>query len=132
MFAALETKRSARKNETFSKSLFSKKFRPGFAGVCSPPGDSPLQYYLNGLRTSSEGHSCFLFSLGALGRCATAFRFLAYAASVNALYAVTLCALTRFPRKARRDPTYAFVLEASLCARAHDTPPFAYALQLPR
>ena len=128
MFAVLETKRSIRKNETFSKPLFSKKIRPGFAGVCSPPGDSPLPCYLNGLRTSSEGHSYFLFSLCALGRFATAFRFLAYAASANALNAATLCALTIFPRKARRDPTFVPAFEASPFASVYDTPPFAFAL----
>lgn len=37
----------------------------------------------------------------------------AHATSVNALYAATLEAFTRWPRKARRDPMLAYVLEAS-------------------
>ena len=55
------------------------------------------------------------------------FRFLAYATSVAALNAATLCATTTFPRKARRDPKPAYELDASLFAPAYDTPPFAYA-----
>ena len=73
-----------------------------------------------------------MLSLFALGRCATAFSLSAYAASTNALYAATLCALTRLPRKARREPTFVFVFEASLFAFVNDTPPFAFALLLPR
>ena len=40
-------------------------------------------------------------------------RFFAHAASLNALNAATLNALTICPRKARRDPTFALVYEAS-------------------
>ena len=61
-------------------------------------------------------------------RFAPAFRASLYAASLNALYATTLCALTSLPRKARREPTYACAYEASLFALAYETPPFAYAL----
>ena len=55
------------------------------------------------------------------------FDALAYAFSLNDLYATTLDALTSFPRKARREPTLVYELDASLCAYALDTPPFAYA-----
>lgn len=58
-------------------------------------------------------------------RFAPAFRASLYAASLNALYAATLCALTSLPRKARREPMLAFAYEASLPAFANDTPPFA-------
>lgn len=45
----------------------------------------------------------------------TLFRFyaFAYATSVIALYAATLCALTILPRKASRDPTLALEFDAS-------------------
>jgi hypothetical protein len=55
------------------------------------------------------------------------FRFLAYATSVAALNAATLCATTTFPRKARRDPIFALEYDASILAFAHDTPPTACA-----
>ena len=45
-------------------------------------------------------------------RFAPALRASRYAASLNALYAATLCALTSLPRKARREPTYESALEA--------------------
>ena len=51
----------------------------------------------------------------------------AYAISVNDLNALTLCALTIFPRKARREPTCVLEAEASTIAFAHDTPPYEYA-----
>ena len=54
--------------------------------------------------------------------------FSAYAASTNALNAVTLSATTILPRKARRDPTLVLEDDASLCALAYDTPPAAPAL----
>ena len=63
-----------------------------------------------------------------------AFRFVAslpfsaHATSVSALNAATLSATTILPRKARRDPTYAYETDASLLAPAYDTPPNAYAL----
>ena len=41
------------------------------------------------------------------------FNALAYAFSLNDLYATTLDALTSFPRKARREPTNVFAYEAS-------------------
>ena len=41
------------------------------------------------------------------------FDALAYAFSLNDLYATTLDALTSFPRKARREPTFVLVLVAS-------------------
>ena len=37
----------------------------------------------------------------------------AYATSLIALYALTLTAFTILPRKARREPTYAYAYEAS-------------------
>ena len=61
-------------------------------------------------------------------RFAPALRASLYAASLNALYAATLCAFTIWPRKARREPTYELAFEASLYAYAFDTPPYAYAL----
>lgn len=100
--------------------LFQKKFDPASPGSHSLPAQ-----YLNGLRTLSEGHSFFRFF--ALGRCATAFSLYAHAASLNALYAATLCALTISPRKARRDPTLVLAYDASLYAYANDTPPYALA-----
>ena len=42
-----------------------------------------------------------------------ALRASRYDTSLAALYAATLAALTRVPRKARREPTYAYVNEAS-------------------
>lgn len=60
-------------------------------------------------------------------RFAPAFRASRYAASLNALYAATLCALTSLPRKARREPTTALACEASLYASAYETPPLAFA-----
>lgn len=86
--------------------IFQKIFDPASPGV----GVAPAQY-LNGLRTLSEGHSFFAFF--ALGRCATALSLSAHAASLNALYAVTLCALTSLPRKAKREPTNAYAYAAS-------------------
>ena len=128
---ALRTKRAKIKTKRFPGSkrsvplrrfpehpFFKKKFDPASPGSYSLPAQ-----YLNGLRTLSEGHSFF-----ALGRCATAFSLYAHAASLNALYAATLCALTISPRKARRDPTLAYAYDASLLAYAYDTPPSAYAL----
>ena len=59
----------------------------------------------------------------------TLFRFVAtlplyaYAISLIALNAATLCATTTFPRKARRDPIFAHEYDASLLALAYDTPP---------
>ena len=50
-----------------------------------------------------------------------------YATSVNALNAATLSATTILPRKARRDPIYAFEYDASKNAYAYDTPPYANA-----
>ena len=50
-----------------------------------------------------------------------------YDTSFNALNAATLAAFTRFPRKARREPMFAFVLKESKLAFANDTPPLAYA-----
>ena len=60
-------------------------------------------------------------------RFAPAFRASLYAASLNALYAATLCALTSLPRKARREPTCAYAYEAPSTAYACETPPYAYA-----
>ena len=60
-------------------------------------------------------------------RFAPALRASRYAASLNALYAATLCALTSLPRKARREPTCALAYEAPLAAYASETPPYALA-----
>ena len=120
MFAPRKTKRSLLKNETLLKSPFSKNFRPGEAGGWGCPG-SVFEWPPNTVRRP------FFF---ALGRCATALSLslYAHAASLNALYAATLCALTINPRKARREPTTVLAYEASLFAFAHDTPPLAFAL----
>lgn len=125
MFAPCKTKRSFLKNETLLKPPFSKNFRPGFAGGWGCPG-SVFEWPPNTVRRP------FFFRFFALGRCATALSLYAHAASLNALYAATLCALTISPRKASREPTYVSAYEASLYAYAYDTPPFAYALLSPR
>ena len=54
-----------------------------------------------------------------------ALRF--YATSTVALYLATLDALTILPRKARRDPRYAFEYDASLNALVNETPPLGFA-----
>ena len=94
-----------------------KNFRPAYAGIHIMQERSP-----DTIRTP-------FFSFC---RFAPAFRASRYAASLNALYAVTLCALTSLPRKARREPTYAFAYDASKTAFAFDTPPTAYAKLHPR
>lgn len=66
MFLPLKTRRSLLKNETFTKSQFFKKNRPGFAG----DGFAPAQ---NIIMASEHCPKAILFSLYALGRCATAF-----------------------------------------------------------
>ena len=68
-----------------------KNFRPAYAGIHIMQERSP-----DTIRTP-------FFSFC---RFAPALRASRYAASLNALYAATLCALTSFPRKARREPTY--------------------------
>ena len=50
-----------------------------------------------------------------------------HATSLIALNATTLDALTSRPRKARREPMFVYVYEASLFAYAHETPPYGYA-----
>lgn len=89
-----------------------KNFRPAYAGIHIMQERSP-----DTIRTP-------FFSFC---RFAPAFRASRYAASLNALYAAALCALTSLPRKARREPTYVFASDASLFAYALDTPPCAYA-----
>ena len=89
-----------------------KNFRPAYAGIHIMQERSP-----DTIRTP-------FFSFC---RFAPAFRASRYAASLNALYATTLCALTSLPRKARREPTSAFAFDASLLAYASDTPPYANA-----
>lgn len=89
-----------------------KNFRPAYAGIHIMQERSP-----DTIRTP-------FFSFC---RFAPAFRASRYAASLNALYATTLCALTSLPRKARREPTYVYAYDASLFAFAYDTPPFALA-----
>ena len=89
-----------------------KNFRPAYAGIHIMQERSP-----DTIRTP-------FFSFC---RFAPAFRASRYAASLNALYAATLCALTSLPRKARREPTYAPAYEASLSACAYETPPTALA-----
>lgn len=75
-----------------------KNFRPAYAGI------HIMQ------ERGSDGVRTPFFSFC---RFAPAFRASRYAASLNALYAATLCALTSLPRKARREPTPAFACEAS-------------------
>ena len=75
-----------------------KNFRPAYAGIHIMQERSP-----DTIRTP-------FFSFC---RFAPAFRASLYAASLNALYAATLCALTSLPRKARREPILAFEYEAS-------------------
>lgn len=75
-----------------------KNFRPAYAGIHIMQERSP-----DTIRTP-------FFSFC---RFAPALRASRYAASLNALYAATLCALTSLPRKARREPTSAFAYEAS-------------------
>ena len=55
-----------------------------------------------------------------------------HATSLNDLNAATLDALTSRPRKARREPMFVFVFEESLFAFDIETPPFGFALLLPR
>ncbi len=50
-----------------------------------------------------------------------------HATSLIALNATALDALTSLPRKARREPIYAYVYEESLLACDIDTPPLGYA-----
>ena len=75
-----------------------KNFRPAYAGIHIMQERSP-----DTIRTP-------FFSFC---RFAPAFRASRYAASLNALYATTLCALTSLPRKARREPTYVYAYDAS-------------------
>ena len=75
-----------------------KNFRPAYAGIHIMQKRSP-----DTIRTP-------FFSFC---RFAPAFRASRYAASLNALYATTLCALTSLPRKARREPTFALASDAS-------------------
>ena len=75
-----------------------KNFRPAYAGIHIMQERSP-----DTIRTP-------FFSFC---RFAPAFRASRYAASLNALYATTLCALTSLPRKARREPIAAYAFEAS-------------------
>lgn len=127
---AVLTKRSVPSVRFFcrlSTRCFQKNFDPASPGSVGqhPALPSPaLSVYLNGLRTSFEGRS---FRVVALRFGSLRDRFLAHATSVIALYAATLCALTRLPRKARRDPTLVPAFEASLPAFAYDTPPYAFA-----
>ena len=94
-----------------------KNFRPAYAGIHIMQERSP-----DTIRTP-------FFSFC---RFAPAFRASRYAASLNALYAATLRALTSLPRKARREPTNESAFEASLLAYAYDTPPNALASLYPR
>lgn len=55
-----------------------------------------------------------------------------HATSLIALNATALDALTSRPRKARREPMYVLVTEESPSAYDIETPPFGYALPLPR
>ena len=55
-----------------------------------------------------------------------------HATSLIALNATALDALTSRPRKARREPMSVLVYEESLLAYDIETPPFGYALLLPR
>ena len=55
-----------------------------------------------------------------------------HATSLNDLNAATLDALTSRPRKDRREPMLVLVFEESLNAYDIETPPFGFALWLPR
>ena len=55
-----------------------------------------------------------------------------HATSLIALNATALDALTSRPRKARREPMFAYVFEESLFAYDIETPPFGVAEWLPR
>ena len=55
-----------------------------------------------------------------------------HATSLIALNATALDALTSRPRKARREPMLVLVFEETLFARDIETPPYGYALLLPR
>ena len=55
-----------------------------------------------------------------------------HATSLIALNATALDALTSRPRKARREPMLVLVYEESLYAYDIETPPFGFALLLPR
>ena len=55
-----------------------------------------------------------------------------HATSLIALNATALDALTSRPRKARREPMFVLVYEESLLACDIETPPFGFALLLPR
>ena len=92
-----------------------------------PPTSTGLRPYFL-MSSYLRHHALTLYALSLRSR----FRFSAYATSTATLYAATLSATTILPRKARRDPTYAYEYDASLVAYAHDTPPFALALTLPR
>lgn len=87
-----------RKTKRYRNTLFPKIFSTG------------LRRFLSYAKTGSEHHSDPVLSFC---RFAPALTLCAYATSVAALYAATLDALTRLPRKARREPTYVYVLEAS-------------------
>lgn len=106
-----------RKTKRYRNTIFPKIFSTG------------LRRFLSCAKTGSEHHSDPVLSFR---RFAPALTLCAYATSVAALYAATLDALTRLPRKARREPTYVFVYEASMYASACDTPPYAPAWLYPR
>ena len=97
--------------------FFTQKIGPLHKGQPSffPKKIDRLRRFFKCVRRALEYNSNALLSL------------FAYATSISALYAATLCALTIFPRKARRDPTYALAYDASLFAYAFDTPPYAFA-----
>ena len=101
-----------RKTKRYRNTLFPKIFSTG------------LRRFLSYAKTGSEHHSDPVLSFC---RFAPALTLCAYATSVAALYAATLDALTRLPRKARREPTNVLVCEASWLAYAFDTPPTALA-----
>ena len=88
-----------------------------------PPTSTGLRPYFL-MSSYLRHHALTLYALSLRSR----FRFLAYATSTDALYAATLSATTILPRKARRDPTFAYESDASLYVCEYDTPPFAYAL----
>lgn len=78
MFAARKTKRSFQKNDPLLESHF---FQKNSTRLRRRGEVAPAQY-LNGLRTSSEGHSFFAFRFGSLRDRFVAF---AHATSLNAL-----------------------------------------------
>lgn len=100
----------------------------------TPPFAFALLFDRYTTRCLWEIHLCFSNGWRSNNKVASAPDFtlfrsaFAYAISTIALNAATLFAMTIFPRKASREPTYAFAYDESLDVFAYATPPLAYAL----